>query len=185
MEAETTTMMVAVHKAKLPLMKNESVRTFTRALSDAGRDFLVRKFNIIPDKVDVYMVEVFADKAVFDVFEFKAVDPKKRQRFIGMTFTRKTGGDFEFANTTELSRVTTFQPKKTMITKNKQSPDDTAFVTIEKATAPEPKKADTDKAKPYAVAIDGRPPDGRIVKKQLAFADGWQKTEKNFWNGAL
>lgn len=177
MEAETVTMEVVVHKANLPLVKNESLGSFTRKLRDDGRAFLMRKFNLMPEKADVFMLEVFVDKVVFDIFEFKATDPRKRQRFVGLGFTRKNDGSFEFSNSIELERVTMFQPKQMTVTKSSASPDDTAFVPIGKSTHLKPKKVDTEKA-PKTPSHGGKP-----VKKQLAWADGWQETEKSFWNG--
>lgn len=187
MEAATTTMEVVVHKANLPLVKNESLGSFTRKLRDDGRAFLMRKFNLVPEKADVFMLEVFVDKVVFDIFEFKATDPRKRQRFVGLGFTRKNDGGFEFNNSIELERVTMFRPKETLVTKrnasSKQtvtksnaSPTDTAFVSVEKGIhdKPKPKKIDT-----------GEKNAKKPVKKQLAWADGWQETEKSFWNSVV
>ncbi len=108
---EERTHNVVIHKANVPLQTGESIRQFTRALSDAGRDHVRKKLNL-PDKgVDIFMVEAFAKSAVFDVFRFGPDAPKPKQRFIATAFTRKTTGEFEFGPTTEVQRVTTFQPK--------------------------------------------------------------------------
>ncbi len=103
---------VVVHKANIALKAGESIREFTRALSDGGRQHIRKKLNL-PDKgVDVFMMEAFSKSAVFEVFKFGPdVKQGQRMRFFATTYTRKDAGDFEFGPTTEVKRVTRFEPK--------------------------------------------------------------------------
>lgn len=152
---ETVTYDVAVHKQALPLRKNESVRQFSQELRNAGTPFVARKLNITSaSKADIFMVEIFKDKAVFEVFRFGPDVPTgKRVNFVGVGFSRKSDGTFEFTSTTPLERVTTFRQKEIGVTKGKG-----------KGEAETPKEA--------------------LTKKALLWSDGWQQTEKGFWSGS-
>ncbi len=118
---ETVTYEVAVHKQALPLRKNESVRQFSQELRNAGTPFVARKLNITSaSKADIFMVEIFKDKAVFEVFRFGPdVPPGKRVNFVGVGFSRKSDGTFDFTSTTPLERVTMFRQKEVGVTKGK------------------------------------------------------------------
>jgi len=135
---QTVTHDVMVHKASIPLMKGESLRDFTSKVADAGRQQLVSKLNL-GTKVDVYMVEAFADAAVFNVYKYgDNVKPGKRSSYYAVTYKRKDDGTFEMGDSTEVIRVTRFEPKKVPITKSAEpvkkrfGNDTSAWESIEK-----------------------------------------------------
>jgi len=147
MEAQTQTMEVIVHKAGIPLMKGETLSQFTRALRESGESHLMRKLNLNKDKDSVFMVETMSDKVVFDVFRPQATGGS-RIKFFAVKFSRDTKtGSFDFGESIEVRRVTTFEPipggtgasadlKTKKVTKAVElSPDDTAFVPVMKRLA--------------------------------------------------
>jgi len=110
---------VIVHKANVPMMKGESLRDFTTALSDAGRATLVQKLNVDVKKASVFMLEAYSDSAVFEVYKYDEVTkPNERMRFYAMTYKRDEKGAFTFDNQTEVDRVVRFEAK-TQVTKSK------------------------------------------------------------------
>jgi hypothetical protein len=105
---------VAVHKA-ITLAKGESLRTFTSTLRQQGGDFLMRKLNLTEKSAGTFLVEVFDAAAVFEVFKFEG---RERPKFFAVKYGRKDGAsDFEFSDSTEVERVSTFRPKQTGVTK--------------------------------------------------------------------
>ncbi len=173
---------VVVHKADVPLQTGESIRAFTRALSDAGRDHVRKKLNL-PDKdVDIFMVEAFAKSAVFDVFKFGPnVSQKERQRFYATSFTRKATGAFEFGPTTEVQRVTSFKPKAATVTKatTAEAKVCAGGVSVEQCAC---KSADGTVAKTCTKTKTKK----STQRQVFGNADNqWVETSKSFWDGAL
>lgn len=142
--SETATMEVAVTKANIPLLKGETIRQFTNALSEAGQPFLKRKLNL--QKSDfVFMVETMSNISVFEVFKEHSTDGK-RIRFFATKFTRDVkNGLFEFGETVEVRRVTSFEPvagKTVPLTKDKDGLTvSDSVVTKRRATEDDVKKA--------------------------------------------
>lgn len=102
----------------IKLATNESVHDFTQALSNDVRKFVRQKLNLDVTKSDVYVMDVFSKSAVVEVFKFGPnIDSVDRRRFFAMAFTRKDTGTFEFSNTVEVERVTSFREKKTSVLK--------------------------------------------------------------------
>ncbi len=132
---EMTTMEVAVHKANIPLLKGETLRQFTSALRDAGGAHLKRKLNLT-EKDSSYMIETMSNVAVFDVFRPSIATG--RVKFYAVKFTRSKAGVFEFGETIEVRRITSFEaiatgPAGTPVTKNAASmTKDDAMVHIQK-----------------------------------------------------
>ncbi len=153
----SSTHKVVVHKASIPLAAGESVREFTRKLSDAGATALRSKQNL-PDKgTDIFMLEAFSDAVIFEVFKFGPDVPhEKRMRFFAMKFTRKDTGAFDFTDSTEVQRVTRFEPKQTPVTKR----DDAQINDRPDVTA------------------NSKPSFGNEVSQ-------WEQTSKSFWNDVL
>jgi hypothetical protein len=103
-------MAVVVHKASLPLMDGESLHDFNYKFSDAARKHLRQKLNL-GTKDDVWGVETFGDSAVFCVYYDQSVTKvTPSMRYYMVNFTRDGDGKFSFSSTTEVQRVTTFQP---------------------------------------------------------------------------
>jgi hypothetical protein len=102
------------------------------------------------------MIETFADSAVFDVTKRPLVDGGQYSyAYYALKYTRKDDGTFEFSDTTEVERVTSFQPKSTMsITKAKK------------------KKADEDDEDDEEGLSKDAPP-------------GWVTTSKSIWSGVV
>jgi len=115
---------VVVHKAAIQLKSGESLRDYTKALSDAGKAHVALKRNISGSKdYDVYMVEAFSKAAIFEVYRFGPLPSPttKRFQYYAVEYTRKDNGDFEFTGTTEVERVTRFEPKSaTPVTKSRR-----------------------------------------------------------------
>jgi len=106
------TMYAAVHKAAITLMAGETVNQFTRALKEAGAKYLATKLNLGP-KDDVWCVEVFANKAVFDVYKAATTGPTSAPsttKYYSVDYKRDKG-DFVFGDVMEVQRMTQFKPK--------------------------------------------------------------------------
>jgi len=101
---------VAVHKADIALASGESIGQYMRRLSDAGREHVMKKLNATPKTAYVYMCEAYGDAAVFDVSIRKDDTSPGVYKFYAVKYTRKDDGKFEFAETKEVTPVTTFQP---------------------------------------------------------------------------
>ncbi len=163
--SKTTTHEVVVHKAGLTLMKGESLGQFTRSLSVAARKALGQKLNLDfaatnkngSPTAGAYMLEVFSDSLVFDVWKAQSENEPSNYRYFAMKYSRKATGEFEFSYTTEVERVTTYQAKESApVTKAK----------------PDPKKA-------FAPA----PAERQVAKALPQVTPGWQQTSKSFWSG--
>lgn len=104
---------VAVRKAGLPLMKGESVRDFTVSMSKSGRDFLYRKLNKTAKDTGIYVVEVYSDGAVFEVYGPVNPGPGDQAgcRFFAVKFNRTKDGTFDFTTMTEVKRSTAWVTK--------------------------------------------------------------------------
>lgn len=167
---------VVVHKANLPLAKGESVSQFTSRLREAAAKQIAMKLNLTPQNCSVYMVETFADSAIFDVSKRPAVTGDAwSYAYYAAKYTRKVDGSFEFGETTEVERVTSYQPKpkmdvttatnkakKDMLEDDEEEEDDLEDEETEEL-AKKPKKSDAKKEAP----------------------PGWAYTTKNLWNGLL
>lgn len=98
---------VIVHKANVPMMKGESLYTFMEALRNAGRAFLMQKYNVDSKKGSVYPIEVYADKAVFKVTP-DYEKPVSNDFCVAVKFNRDTNGTFTFTDTMKVVPVTTY-----------------------------------------------------------------------------
>jgi hypothetical protein len=114
--------MVVVHKASLPLLDGESLHDFNYKFNDAARKHLRQKLNL-GTKDDVRGVETFGDSAVFCAYYDQSVTKvQPSMRYYMVSFTRDGDGKFSFSSTTEVQRVTTFQPVSD-VTKAAGGPD--------------------------------------------------------------
>jgi len=126
MQEQQVSYEVAVSKAGLPLRAGESLQQYTQALRDAGTEFIKQKLNV-PTAVDnksgssVYMMEVFASTAVFELYRWgDTVKAGEAMKFFACKYSREDSGKFSFSDSIEVERVTRFEPKKTLaITKAK------------------------------------------------------------------
>mgnify|MGYP001035881266 CR=1 FL=1 len=152
---------VRVHKANVPLAKGESLGQYTRKLEDAARKHLFQKLNL-GQKCWVYMVEVYKDSAIADVYKASsAIDMPGKYSYYAMKYTRSANGEFEFSSVTEVERVVSFEPK-TMMTVAKSAHQDHR-------------------------ALDGGPVEQNVFKSapESHTAPGWVVTAKHIWNGVL
>ena len=98
---------VVVHKANIPLIKGESINSFTDALNTAGRVHIKESLNISKGGGG-WMVESDATKAVFNVYG-NDID-----KYYAVKYTRdKKTGAFSFQQPMEVKRVTKFVPVPT------------------------------------------------------------------------
>lgn len=110
---------VVVHKANVPLLAGESLRDFTRALSDAGRTHLATALSLPNKGVDVYMVESFATYAVYNVYRWgEGVAKVDKDKYYRVDYARDKTGAFTFTTATEVRRVTTFKPVAQSVAKS-------------------------------------------------------------------
>jgi len=110
-----TTYDVAVHKA-ISLAKGESLRSFTNKLREQGQAHMLRKLNLTEKTAGVYLVEVFNGACVFTVYKYD--ERGSKDRYYAVKFDRKEGSDtFEFSDSMEVERVSSFQPKKVGVSK--------------------------------------------------------------------
>jgi hypothetical protein len=163
MDQRTVTYEVIVHKASLALAKGESLSMFTQKLREAAGKAIALKLNLTAKNCSVYMVETFADSAVFDVTKRPVVEGGQYiYAYYALKYSRKADGTFEFSDTTEVERVTSFQPK-TM---------------LDVAT-------NTNKANKAELEVDD---DEDEEKEELSKKDappGWTYTKKSLWGGVL
>ena len=106
------TMYAAVHKAAITLMDGETIAQFTKALKEAGSKYLSTKLNL-GQKDDVWCVEVFANKAVFDVYKAATTGQTpsaSSSKYYAVDYKRDKG-EFAFGDVMEVQRVTQFKPK--------------------------------------------------------------------------
>lgn len=101
---------VEISKEGLPLYKGESVHDFLRAMSMATQSAYAQKFSLKKNEDYIYMMEVYQSAVIFEVCKTKAADPKDAYRFYAATYKRKEDGSFTFENTTEVMRVTRYEP---------------------------------------------------------------------------
>lgn len=104
---------VLVHKAAVPLMKDESVGAFCAALKTAGRQHLLQKYNVDEKKGNAYPVEIYADKAVFMVVPDYS-KPHGNDFHVAMKFNRADSGQFNFTDTMKVKPVTSFVAQNEM-----------------------------------------------------------------------
>lgn len=110
---------VIVHKANLPIMKNESLNNYISALYDAGKAWAKQKYNI-PDREynldgDVinsgggcYVVEAFSDKAVFMIIPDYS-KPSANDFMVAAKYVRNSNGEFEFSDAMKVVKVVTYE----------------------------------------------------------------------------
>lgn len=98
---------VIVHKANVPMLKNESLGAFCHALKSAAKAHLMQKYNVDDKKGSAYAVEVFADKAVFMVIP-DYEKPSTNDFHVAFKFARATDGTFTFGETMKVQPVTSF-----------------------------------------------------------------------------
>jgi len=111
------TMKTVVHKANVPMLKGETLRMFTQALSDSGSTYLRRKLNLL-EQDGVYMLETMADQAVFEAYKTNGPTGKPSCKYYALKFKRKSDGGFEFGESVEVHRVTQYEP----VTKAAEAP---------------------------------------------------------------
>lgn len=157
---------VVVHKANVPLAKGESLGQYTQRLNGDARKYVQKQLNLSDKGTSVYMLEVFADKAIMDVYQYKEGSPST-YKFYGIDYARKANGDFEFKELTEVERVTSYEPKASLsITKGKKAKKDWE---------------DGDDEEEMDEELSKKP---SKTKKQLA--PGWTvKKSENIWSGLV
>jgi len=102
---------VVVHKANVPLARGESLRAYTAALSEAGRQHAMQKLNLIAKSGDVFMVEAYSDSAIFEVYKYGEEGQAGKFNFYATKYSRDKNGNFSFGDLLEVQRVTSFKPK--------------------------------------------------------------------------
>lgn len=103
---------VQVHKANVPLMGGESIHKFCYALKSAGCEYIKKKYNIGKEG-GAWGIEVFADKAVFNVAP--QMSDIKKDFMVAVAYERDTStGVFKFGDTMKVEAVTTYQAKDEM-----------------------------------------------------------------------
>ncbi len=165
-----------VHKANVPLAKGESLGSYTNALSQDSRAYIMKQLNLnslsktAPGVngagVGCYMIEAYGDKAVFNVYKYGG-NEASTDKFYAIKYTRKSDGKFDFSDLSEVQRVVSFQPKSTLeVTKGKKAapPEDGEEEDDEELSAKKPKK-----------------------KTTKEFAPGWESANKagDVWDGIL
>lgn len=161
---ETVTMDVIVHKAMVTLGAGESLGMFTQRLSGASREHIMKKLNIAKGAGGAWMVEAFGDKVV--VSAYKGDDASKYYAF---TYKRDKAGKFEFGDTVEVERVTSFKPKPGM--------------SVTKGAKGKKKKEEMEEEMEEKGCTGGHK-----TKKALGEPEtfgGWRETQKSFWMGVL
>lgn len=116
------TLPVVVHKAAVPLLKGESLNQFTCAVNDAASVYIKQKYNLPSGDCDswVWCHEVYADKAVCSVSNYKAETQKDRHFYVAIKFTRRDSGDFDVTESMKVRPVMSFVADKEMsVTKDK------------------------------------------------------------------
>ncbi len=154
-----------VHKANVPLASNESLRTYTERLNKGARDYVTKQLNLGTGKCSGYMLEVYADKAVFDVYKYAAMGSSEpgEYKYYGVQYARKANGDFEFKNLTEVERVTSYQAKPSLaITKAKK------------------KAEDDDEEDEEEAELSAKP---KSTKK--AYSEHWTVKNESLWSGLV
>jgi hypothetical protein len=163
MESRSVSYECVVHKANLVLGKGESLGAYTSKLREAANAHIAKSLNLTPKNCSSYMVEAFADAAIFDVSKRPMVEGNPwTYALYAVKYTRKADGTFEFNDTTEVERVVSYQAKGPMsVTKAKKCDDgDEEFEDEELAKKP--------------------------AKTKKEFAPGWVAAEKSVnWSGLL
>jgi len=157
---ETTTMDVIVHKAAVTLGTGESLGMFTQRLSGAAREHVMKKLNVAKGSGGAWMVEAFGDKVVMSAYKSEDVS-----KYYAFAYTRDKLGKFEFGDTVEVERVTSFKPKPGM--------------TVAKAKKKE-EMEDEDEEK----GCSGSHKTKKALGEPEIFG-GWKETHKSFWMGVL
>jgi hypothetical protein len=99
---------VIVHKAAIPLMKDESLGMFIHEVRNAARAHIQQKFNLDDKKGSTYPVEIFNNKAVFKVIP-DYDKPAKDDFHVALKFDRNDQtGQFTFSQTVKVKAVTSF-----------------------------------------------------------------------------
>lgn len=109
--ADNTTHDVLVHKASIALSDDETIGQYTERLSKAFKDHLKTKQSL-SDKDYVYLVEAGASWCVGCVYYDQSGPnpPKVYSRYFKAEYKREDGGKFTFSSTSEVERVTRFEP---------------------------------------------------------------------------
>ena len=103
------TFTVTVHKTAIPLLKGESIGQFSLALRAAGREHVLKQFNINPKKGGAFPMEVYSNKAVFSVVPDMTKDSSS-DFMVALTFKRGDTGGFSFTDVMKVKAVTRFEP---------------------------------------------------------------------------
>jgi len=173
MEQRIVTYEVIVHKANLALAKGESISQFTQKLLEAANKAIALKLNLTAKNCSVYMIETFADSAVFDVTKRPAIEGGPYSyAYYALKYTRKDDGSFEFSDATEVERVTSFQPKAQMSVTKASS---------QKAGAKKDLLGDEDDMEDEEDEELSKKP--KSTKKDAP--PGWTYTTKSLWGGVL
>lgn len=143
-------------------------------LRDQGSAHVRKKQNVTGKDTGVFMIEAFAKSVVFEVFKFGPDVPREqRMKFFATEYTRKDNGDFDFANTTEVSRITRFEPKSKLVTKAKKAEEAKVCAGGQSVTQCACKTKSSD-ATPT-----------KCTQKRFGDKGEWMETSKSFWHGAL
>lgn len=103
---------VAVHKASVPLAKDESISDYTQALNEAARAFVSQKLNMDANKDYCYTVEVYPASCVVSCSVYSGT--KSKYGYYAVQYTRDDNKAFTFSDLTEVERVTTYRAKSQM-----------------------------------------------------------------------
>lgn len=173
MEQRNVTYEVIVHKANLALAKGESVNQFTQKLREAASKAIALKLNLTAANCSVYMIETFADSAVFDVTKRPLKEGGQYSyAYYALKYSRKADGSFEFSDTTEVERVTSFQPKALLETTTLTNKAKKADLEVEPEDDDMEDEEEEELSKKPAKAKKDAPP-------------GWTYTTKSLWGGVL
>jgi len=130
MSEERTTMNVIVNKA-IELRSGETLNKFTSELRAAAKAHVLKKLNIAETEGTAFLVEVFSKTVVVQAYKFK--DPPSKDRMLAMTFDRQKSGAFEFGDTAEVERVTSFQAKTVTTSKRLRRASDVVATSVDGA----------------------------------------------------
>jgi hypothetical protein len=130
---EAKTYDVVVHKANLPMMKNESINEYTCNLSKAGSEAVRKSLGMTGSKhAYAYMVEAFADTAVFYASDYDQQGvTKSKSGYYATIYKRDDKGVFNFSAFKEVVRVTRFEAPA-----GSDSPTESTVIATKKSAEP-------------------------------------------------
>ena len=122
-EKDTTTMEVIVHKQGIPIQKDESFDAFIQKISNAAREHIRGKLNMVKGEGGAWMVETYGDAVVMAAYK-----GSENTKYYAFKYTRDKDGKFDFGSTTEVERVTSYKPVSTVSTDVTKAVWNSAFV---------------------------------------------------------